>query len=175
METQIKYEAALNADKPDAVPEGSVKNITDTGSPLRVCYVCTGNTCRSPMAAAVTNHFCAGHINAVSCGLYPNIGSPISVNAVAALKNAGITCTDDNNYAYHTAREATNTLLKSCDRIYGMTGRHTMMLITEFPELASKIYSMPREISDPWGGDIETYERCLDVIIGCVKELFCIE
>lgn len=151
------------------------KIITDTDRPLHVCYVCTGNICRSPMAAAVTNHLCAGHVNAVSCGLYPNCGSPISANAVTALKNAGIPCTDDNNYAYHTAREATITLLKSCDRIYGMTGRHTMMLMTEFPELASKIYSMPREITDPWGGDLDTYERCLDDIIGCVKELFTIE
>lgn len=167
METVIKHTEELGAGA-----ERFDKIITDTGRPLHICYVCTGNTCRSPMAAAVTNHFCAGHVNAVSCGLYPNTGSPISANAVTALKNAGVFCTDDNNYAYHTSREATITLLEPCDRIYGMTGRHTMILMTEFPELASKIYSMPREITDPWGGGLDTYERCLDDIIGCVKELF---
>jgi protein-tyrosine-phosphatase len=148
------------------------KNGTDTNRPLRVCFVCTGNTCRSPMAAAVTNYLCGGRVNAISCGLYPNSGMPISKNAVEALKNAGIPCTDDNNYAYHTSREATMTLLEPCDRIYGMTGRHAMILITEFPALASKIFTMPNQIADPWGGDADVYKRCLEDITAGVKELF---
>ncbi|MHB1151176.1 MAG: arsenate reductase/protein-tyrosine-phosphatase family protein [Eubacteriales bacterium] len=149
--------------------------ITDLGRPLRVCFVCTGNTCRSPMAAAVTNHLCAGRVSAVSCGLYPAVGSPISPNAVCALKNAGIPCTDKNNYEHHTAQEATMTLLSPCDRIYGMSDRHTMLLLTEFPELATKVYSMPQEIGDPWSGSQETYDRCLAKITDCVKEIFSVE
>jgi protein-tyrosine-phosphatase len=149
--------------------------ITDLDRPLRVCFVCTGNTCRSPMTAAVTNHLCAGRVNAVSCGLYPHIGSPISPGAVTALKSAGIPSTDDNNYEHHTAREATLPLLSPCDRIYGMSDRHTMLLLTEFPELATKIYSLPKDIRDPWNGSQETYDLCLAKITDCVKEIFSVE
>lgn len=177
-------EKTLKADTEllDALPEESDPAaesfddmITGLDHPLRVCFVCTGNTCRSPMAAAVTNHLCAGRVSAVSCGLYPTVGSPISPNAVTALKNAGIPCTDENNYEHHTAREATSTLLSSCDRIYGMSDRHTMLLITEFPAHATRIYSLPQEISDPWSGSQETYDRCLAKITGCIKEIFSVE
>lgn len=159
----------------DAPAESFDDIIYGLDCPLRVCFVCTGNTCRSPMAAAVTNHLCAGHVNAVSCGLYPDVGSPISPGAVTALKNAGIPCTENNNYENHTAREATNTLLSSCDRIYGMSDRHTMLLLMEFPVLATRIYSLPQEISDPWNGSQETYDRCLAKITGCIKEIFSVE
>lgn len=166
----------------DALPEESDTAaesfddiITGLDRPLRVCFVCTGNTCRSPMAAAVTNHLCAGRVSAVSCGLYPAVGSPISPNAVTALKNAGIPNSGENNYEHHTACEATDTLLSPCDRIYGMSDRHTMLLITEFPEFATKIYSLPQEISDPWSGSQETYDRCLAKITDCVKEIFSVE
>ncbi|MDD4774829.1 MAG: hypothetical protein PHZ09_14705, partial [Eubacteriales bacterium] len=70
--------------------------IAGVDRPLRVCFVCTGNTCRSPMAAAVTNHLCAEHVEAISCGLYPDAGMPISTNAVTALQNAAITSTESN-------------------------------------------------------------------------------
>lgn len=167
----------LNAlpEESDLAAESFDDIITDLDRPLHVCFVCTGNTCRSPMAAAVTNYLCAGHVSAVSCGLYPAVGSPISPGAVTALKKAAIPCTDDNNYANHTAREATITLLSPCDRIYGISDRHTMLLLTEFPELASKIYSLPQEIKDPWSGNQETYDRCLSKITGCVKEIFSVE
>lgn len=142
---------------------------------IRVCYVCTGNTCRSPMAEAVTKHLCSGHAEALSCGLYPDTGAPISPFAAEALRKAGIPSTTANNYENHTAREASEELLASCDRIYGMTGRHAMLLMTEFPSVASKIYTMPREIEDPWNGSQEDYDRCLGLVTDCVKELFSVE
>ena len=49
---------------------------------LKVCFVCTGNTCRSPMAAAVLNQYGKKYdISAVSAGLFPHVGDPISENA----------------------------------------------------------------------------------------------
>ena len=60
----------------------------------RICFICTGNTCRSPMAEAVANALAKekGHtdLRAFSAGLYANANDPIAPNAVAALEAAGL-------------------------------------------------------------------------------------
>ena len=54
----------------------------------KVIFICTGNTCRSPMAAAVLNHYGAPKgIFAFSRGIYADVGAPISENAAKALEN----------------------------------------------------------------------------------------
>lgn len=147
----------------------------DAGS-YRVCFVCTGNTCRSPMAAAAYNYLTdPKKTRAVSCGLYPMPCSKISPEAVNALACAGIPHTQDNPYEGHCAVMATEELLLGCDMIVGMTAAHTIELISRFPHLAQRIFSMPRQISDPWGGDDVQYHRCLEEIIDGIKELFHIE
>ena len=69
---------------------------------LRVCFVCTGNTCRSPMAQAVTNHLAkklGRDLTAFSRGLYALDGDPIASCAIAALEGAGIEPTADHDTA----------------------------------------------------------------------------
>lgn len=150
-------------------------SIEDLFKPIRVLFVCTGNTCRSPMAAAVTNAYCGGHVKAFSAGLAVFEGMQISQNAVTALENAGIKATPDNNYPFHTATAINKKLIEDCDRVYGISSAHTARLITAFPEYASKLECMPSDIPDPFGGDLDDYERCLDEIIKCVKEIFHLE
>ena len=142
----------------------------------KVCFVCTGNTCRSPMAAAMYNHMTKGSDRyAVSCGLYAYDGMPISGNAAAALEVAGIVSDRDNPYRDHKARSATENILAGCDYIVGITEAHTLELISRYPSLASRIYSMPKSVSDPYGGDLEVYKACLARIAEGIKELFDIE
>ena len=139
----------------------------------KVCFVCTGNTCRSPMAAAVYNQLNKGSDRyAVSMGLYAIEGMPISDNAVTALEDAGIISDRDNPYREHRARQCSIDALKGCDHIVGISDAHTLELIARYPELASRIYSMPKGISDPYGGDLETYKECLAQIEEGIKELF---
>ncbi len=143
---------------------------------VKVCFVCTGNTCRSPMAAAVYNHLNRGSDRyAVSMGLYAYDGMPISENAAKALESEGIISDRDNPYLDHRARSCTPELLSDCDRIVGISEAHTLELIARYPELASKIYSMPKSISDPWGGDLEVYKACLSEIKEGIKELFSLD
>jgi len=139
----------------------------------KVCFVCTGNTCRSPMAAAVLNHF--GRKNgwfAESAGIFPNIGESISENAEKALELAGVEPCPDNDYRNHKARQVTEELLCGFDIICGLTENHAMTLITAFPSLASRITALGKDISDPFGGDIGIYEKCLAEITEAVKEAF---
>ncbi len=145
-------------------------------STTKVCFVCTGNTCRSPMAAAVYNHLTRGKDKfAISMGLYAYDGMPISENAVIALEESGIICDRENLYRNHIARSCNEDQLADCEYIVGISEAHTLELISRYPSLVSKIYSMPKDISDPYGGDVEVYKTCLKEIEEGIKELFYLE
>lgn len=130
-------------------------------TPRTVCFVCTGNTCRSPMAAAVYNDLHAGeNVRAVSCGIAAHEGDPIHPNAVAALRAEGIPCTPNNNYEAHMARMATPELLSGCDRIWCLSPSHLRTLLFAMPELAGKL-ALLGDIPDPFGGDVDLYRETL--------------
>lgn len=155
--------------------------------PLTVCFVCTGNTCRSPMAAALLNDrtrippICSmcdletllntKKIRATSAGLYAT-GAPIAQNAVAALEKAGIRSLPDNPYKEHLSKTLEPELMERYDRIIGMTSAHAMSLMVAFPEYASKISCMPKDIPDPFGLDEATYDACLAEIEKGIVALF---
>ena len=142
----------------------------------KALFVCTGNTCRSPMAAAWLNHHGreAG-ICASSAGIFPVPGQPISHNAAEALLQSGIEPMADNRYDLHEATRVTADMIAGCDIVIGISRSHAMNLICEFPTYASKIICMPRDIPDPYGGDIDDYKDCLSAIADGIKELFRLE
>lgn len=137
-----------------------------------VLFVCTGNTCRSPMCAALFNDRYAGLTrHAISAGLMAD-GSPISENAVRALENAGVISRPDNDYKSHISKNVTEEMIKSASVVVGVTSSHAMQLILRFPAYASKITVMPTEISDPFGGDLSRYEACLSDIDNSLRAAF---
>lgn len=150
-------------------------NAETLNAPLRICFICTGNTCRSPMAAAAANYLCKGRVRAESAGISAFDGAPISPFAITALENEGIPSTPGNDYREHLSRRVDRSIIEGCDRVYCMSGRHMMALIGAFPEFIGKFSVMPHEISDPYGGSSETYELCLHDIIYCLKEMFIID
>lgn len=133
----------------------------------RVCFVCTGNTCRSPMAEAVANvllQMRGKGDEAFSRGLYANENEPISSGALAALQEAQIPPVEVHDYRKHTARNLREGEVEHFDLLVAMTPAHAMELMMRFPQAASKIVCMPCPISDPYGGDRATYAACLKQI-----------
>lgn len=59
-----------------------------TPQPLTVLVLCTGNSCRSQMAAVILNHDLSGQVRALSAGVRPQ--PKVADNAVAALQQAGL-------------------------------------------------------------------------------------
>ncbi len=145
----------------------------------RVCFVCTGNTCRSPMAAAVANAMAWGRLShlpdsiraltapeleAFSAGIFAHDGEPISENAVKALESANISPVEGMDYHAHTAHTLTEQEAESFDLLIGLTREHAMALMIRFPHLARRISVFPTDISDPYGGSPEIYAHCLEQI-----------
>ena len=135
-------------------------------------FVCSGNTCRSPMAAAMFNFlFGSDGRRAVSAGLIAN-GSPISSGAVNALMKRGVPSTPENDYLSHTSRLVTRADLANARLVIAVTGFHATQLIMNFPEYATKISVMPEDIPDPYGGSDEEYETCLGKIEDALRRVF---
>ncbi|MBQ8401418.1 MAG: low molecular weight protein arginine phosphatase [Clostridia bacterium] len=148
------------------------KSVGEEPEKKRILFVCTGNTCRSPMAAALYNaKYADPASHAVSAGLAAD-GSGISRNAILALLDMGIRSAEENDYLSHVSHTVTETDMEKADLVIGMTGRHAMRLLMLYPAYASKITAMPADIADPYGGDGQAYRSCLEQIDRALAEMF---
>ena len=122
----------------------------------KIVFVCTGNTCRSPMAEVVFNFDYAdsGYV-AESAGLMAD-GSPMSENSIEALFDDGYRVR-----GLHPSRSLTRDIMEGADIVVGISSSHAMQIIMNYPEYAEKIYSMPFDIKDPYGGSLSIYKACL--------------
>jgi len=157
------------------------KTVADTpDTPKRICFVCTGNTCRSPMAAAVANAMSHRELEAFpetmrplmpprlvaySAGICAQEGDPIAKNAILALETAKISAVTDLDYHSHTAHTLSEEEAAEYDLLIGLTREHAMSLLFRFPHLAHRITVFPTDIFDPYGGTPEVYQKCLEEII----------
>lgn len=126
---------------------------------MKVLFVCSGNTCRSPMAQAYLESKNIGGVTVYSAG-FMSEGESVSENAVAVMKEIGIDISD------RISRVITKDLILS-DRIFCMGESHKQILIGAGAD-ESKISVLSGGISDPYGGDITVYRKCRDEIIGAV-------
>lgn len=141
----------------------------DTENKPLYLFVCTGNTCRSPMAAALFNHKYKDIAHAMSCGVRASGRTPIAKEAVNALRDRGV---PPDEYISHISRPAERELLEAAERVICMTGDHANFVIMAFPDMAGKIFAMPKDIFDPYGCDDATYRRCLADIEAGLDEAF---
>ena len=136
------------------------------------CFVCTGNTCRSPMAAALLNHLGQSHgIFAFSRGTAVTAGSPMAENAAVALRAAGVEPAGRNDYTRHRAAQLTREDFEMCDGMFALTPAHAQQILFAFPEYAGRVRILG-DIADPYGGTPEQYVACLAEIREALRTLF---
>ncbi len=141
-------------------------------------FVCTGNTCRSPMAKGIFSKYLVEKMGCdidnlekigykiYSAGAMGIVGSPATPEAVAACADKGV------DIGKHRSEALTTGLINKSDYIYVMTNEHRSQVITLNPSAADKcmLLAENENIVDPIGRGQQIYKQCADVIENAVKK-----
>ena len=132
-----------------------------------VLFVCTGNTCRSPMAQwLLKKHITAMKLDDAvavqSAGIYAFSGQEISPHAKKTLEHHYAIEVDD-----HVAQPLTNERVEAADWIIALTLDHKMRIIETYPFALAKVFTLhdtlrlgrDADVQDPFGGSLAVYEK----------------
>ena len=129
----------------------------------RILFVCAGNTCRSVMAEYIAQRRFQNSVEATSAGVQPGSIND-TASAVFTLKQVGIDATS------HKPRDVREMNLSEFDLIVTMDNDVARELKQLFPALPNDRVIKWR-INDPYGDDLEEYDRCAKVIYRELKKL----
>jgi tRNA threonylcarbamoyl adenosine modification protein (Sua5/YciO/YrdC/YwlC family) len=147
------------------VPEKTLQRL----SCMMVLLVCTGNTCRSPMAEAICRDMLAVKLGCkpdeleqrgvmvASAGIAAMMGGRVSLEASEVLAEMGMSLEE------HQTQPLTGQLARQADVIYTMTRSHREAIVSQWPDAAERTQLLCAEgadIADPIGGTVDCYRSC---------------
>lgn len=166
--------------KTTSLPDERLQQPDHKREGLALLFVCTGNTCRSPMAAALFNRYATDSgCRALSAGVAASDGFPASEQAVEVMRlQYGL------DLAAHQSRAVTAGMVAQADLVLAMTEAHKQLLLRLFPQQKEKVATLAeaagqsgQDVSDPFSGGYQQYARTaaeLDVLVRKLVERFCV-
>lgn len=134
----------------------------------RLVFVCSGNICRSPMAAAIASDWLGKRESPaaiISCGTLNIMHRSATREAISAMAERNI------DISSHRSQGISIGLLRMADSIIVMAPKHERFILDSAPELAPKIvriwhYAAQEidEIADPVNQDLEAFQECRDLL-----------
>lgn len=143
---------------------------------FNLLFVCTGNTCRSPLAEIVAAHAIAArewkHVRVASAGISAAPGAAASEGAIEVAREQGL------DLSAHAASQLSAEQLEWADLVLAMSPSHIVAiaeagatgrvaLLSDFVDGEGR----GRAIEDPFGGDTDTYRRAYEQIRSGVEGL----
>ncbi len=129
---------------------------------MKILFVCTGNTCRSPMAEVLAKEiFDKNEFEISSAGVSANAGEPASKNAIAAAALLGLDLSE------HKARQLTAKMIEEADIVLTMTQGHKHVIASSMEKLATPVFTlaeyanMGKDVADPYGCRLDIYKACI--------------
>jgi protein-tyrosine-phosphatase len=149
-------------------------------TPQIILFVCSGNTCRSPMAAAICNAEIAArlgipfealetvNVRAMSAGISAKVGAPLTPEARQVLQSLSVPV------GPHAASNLTVELADQADLIFCMTSAHRRAVLDMIPSAAAKTLCLDpnRDVEDPIGSGTAAYLSCARRIRDLVRVRF---
>jgi tRNA threonylcarbamoyl adenosine modification protein (Sua5/YciO/YrdC/YwlC family) len=155
--------------RPGVLNEKALKRLAN----FLILFVCTGNTCRSPMAECLMKGRLADRLKCkpseleehglmvMSAGVSAMSGARASAEAVQVMQTQGL------DLAQHESQPLNDRLVRFADLILTMTRGHRDAILAQWPAVASRTHVLNpdgSDLADPIGGPIDYYRRCAEQI-----------
>ena len=141
---------------------------------MNLLFVCTGNTCRSPMAEGIARAVGREqHVEVVtlSTGLFCVPGAKVSEESVVAVQELVA-----EDISAHSSRPLKIDFVKAADYVLAMTEDHKKILLRQFPFDSKKIMTLAEfggevgDVEDPFGQSQEIYTKTAEQIVQYVRK-----
>lgn len=155
----------------------SIENCSIMANNVSLLIVCTGNTCRSPMAEVLLREALKSDAQfndyiVHSAGTFAANNHPASEYAQKVIKQKQL------DLSNHSSKPITKDMIDRAKLILTMTESHLAQLVEAFPISKHKVYPFryfmegpPEDVSDPFGGSYSDYERCSQSIEAAIPSI----